>query len=194
VAIVDALAACGGLTPRGAAAAAGASASPRGERAAIAAGLAEVVHPGRLETVALAPPVVLDGAHNPHGARALGRYLTARRERPRLLVLAVSADKEVGGILAGVARSVEGVIATRYAQPRSLAAEALAGRAAVYHDIVEVAAALASAVERARRVAGPAGLVAVAGSLFAVAEVRPQFVPMAVDPLALSDPPPPGGG
>jgi dihydrofolate synthase/folylpolyglutamate synthase len=108
-----------------------------------------------------------------------------------MLVMAVSADKDVTGLLAGVAGGIDGLIATRYDQPRSLAPDALAARARVHHDLVDVAPDLATAVERARRIAGPRGLVAVAGSLFAVAEVRPRFVPMAIDPIRVGDPAPP---
>jgi dihydrofolate synthase/folylpolyglutamate synthase len=196
IAIVDALAAIGALPPattRAAPAAPPSAGTPaadlaRGAPTIVEAGLAAVVHPGRLETVASAPRVVLDGAHNPHGARALARYLAGVRERPRLVVLAVSADKDVGGLVAAFAGVVEGVIATRYDQPRSMSAEALAARAAVHHDLVDVAPDLATAVERARRAAGPYGLVAVAGSLFAIAEIRPRFAPMAIDPIRVGDP------
>ncbi|HVV84390.1 MAG TPA: cyanophycin synthetase, partial [Kofleriaceae bacterium] len=153
-------------------------------------GLASVVHAGRLETVATAPTLVLDGAHNPHGARALGRYLAARPERPRVVVLAVSADKDVDGLVAGVATAADAIVCTRYDQPRSLGPDALAARARVHHDLVDTAPDLAAAVVRARRLAGARGLVAVAGSLYAVAEVRPRFVPMPIDPVRVGDPAP----
>jgi hypothetical protein len=81
-AIVDALVALGAI------------AAPPEVRAA---GYAAAVHPGRCEVVATAPTVLLDGAHNPDGARALANAIAARPERPRALVLAVSADKDVGG-------------------------------------------------------------------------------------------------
>ena len=188
VAIVDALLAAGALPPLEAAGLVG---GPAAVRAIVEKGLRDVVHPGRLETVAAEPLVILDGAHNPHGARALGRFLARRPERPRVLVAAVSADKDVAAMLAALAPAVDAVIGTRYDQPRSMTPAALAAIAAVHHDDVQVAPDLAAAVDQARRVAGPAGLVAVAGSLFAVAEVRPRFVPMAIDPLRVGDPAPP---
>lgn len=64
----------------------------------------------------------------------------------------------------------------------------LAARLAAAGIAAEAAPDLTAAVDRARAVAGPAGLVVVAGSLFAVGEVRPRFVPMAVDPLVVTDP------
>ncbi|MCL4228195.1 MAG: bifunctional folylpolyglutamate synthase/dihydrofolate synthase [Myxococcales bacterium] len=148
--------------------------------------LAAVRHPGRLEVVAAAPTVLLDGAHNPHAAAALARDLAARPERPRVLVLAVSADKDVAGIARPLVGAVERVIASRYAQARGLDPETLAAVAGT----ADLAPSLDAAVDQARALAGPGGLVVVAGSLYAVGEVRPRFVPMPVDPVAVSDPSP----
>ncbi|MBK9031698.1 MAG: bifunctional folylpolyglutamate synthase/dihydrofolate synthase [Myxococcales bacterium] len=153
-----------------------------------AAGYAAAVHPGRLEQVARGPTVVLDGAHNPAGAAALARAIAARPERPRVLVLAISADKDVDGIVAPLAAVVDATIATRYDQPRALAPAALAARVRACGGLVECADDLTAAVDQARTAVGLGGLVVVAGSLFAVGEVRPRFRPMAVDPLVLSDP------
>lgn len=153
-------------------------------------GYAAVVHPGRLEQVDDRPVVLLDGAHNPHGAAALARHLAARTERPRVLVLAVSADKDVDGMIAALGPAVELVVATRYSQPRALAPPDLAARvraggiAAVERDD------LSQAIDAARAHAGSAGLVAVAGSLYAVGEARPRFRPMPIDPWQVSDPAP----
>lgn len=185
LAALDALVAAGGLPALAAAHALG---GPAAVAVAIEQGLASVVHPGRLETVARAPTVVLDGAHNPHGAAALARHLRTRRERPRVLVLAVSADKDVAALVAEVATAVDALVCTRYDQPRALPAERLAALARVHHDVVLVADDLAAAVTRAVTLAGADGLVVVAGSLYAVAEVRPRFVAMAVDPVRTADP------
>ena len=71
----------------------------------MAAALATVRHPGRFEVIGpdAAPPgvprIILDGAHNPHGAHALAEALRERGERP-VLVVAVSADKDVAAIAA----------------------------------------------------------------------------------------------
>ena len=93
--------------------------------AARARALAGVRHPGRFEEIAGPPRIILDGAHNPHGARALAAVLAERGERP-VLVAAVSADKDVAAIAAALAPAVRAVIATRYRQERSLDPAALA--------------------------------------------------------------------
>lgn len=174
-AIVDALVALGAI------------AAPPEVRAA---GYAAAVHPGRCEVVATAPTVLLDGAHNPDGARALANAIAARPERPRALVLAVSADKDVAAIVAPLVGVVDVVIASRYDQPRSMAPPALAAIARAAGALVEIADDLEAAVDRARDAVGLGGLVVIAGSLFAVGEVRPRFRAMAIDPLVVTDPAP----
>lgn len=151
-----------------------------------AAGYAQVVHPGRLDEVV--PGLLLDGAHNPHGAAALAAYVATRPERPKVLVVAVSADKDVDGILAPLVPRFDAVIATRYDQARALEPAALAARARAAGALCETAPDLTDAVDRARAAVGRGGLVVVAGSLFAIGEVRPRFAPMAIDPIRLSDP------
>ncbi|HUQ06188.1 MAG TPA: cyanophycin synthetase [Kofleriaceae bacterium] len=158
-------------------------------------------HPGRLEVVAVAPTVMLDGAHNPHGARALARFVARRSERPRVLVLAVSADKDVRAMVEPLASAgvFDLIVAAEYAQARALPRDALADVIRQTGDgtdggiRVEIASGdLRDAVAAARATAGVDGLVIVAGSLYAVGEVRPAFRPeMPVDPLAVSDPAPP---
>src|SRR5262249_45979289 len=111
--------------------------------------LAAVRHPGRFEVIAGSPPVILDAAHNPHGAHALAAALRARGERPQL-VLAVSADKDAAEIVRALRGAVAGVIATRYQQARALDPDALAAIVgAVAPELpVETAPSLADALAR----------------------------------------------
>jgi dihydrofolate synthase/folylpolyglutamate synthase len=155
------------------------------------AGLAAARHPGRLETVATDPRVVLDGAHNPHGAHALAAAIATMPERPRVLVLAVSADKDVAGLVDALAGAVDAVVATRYRQPRSLEPAALAAVVAARGVAVEAAADVPAAIARARDLAGAGGVVVVAGSLFAVGEARVHLLGVPADPYLVTDPAPP---
>ena len=71
-------------------------------------GIAEARWPGRLEHVAPNPDIILDGAHNPAGARALARYLERfYRGRKLWLIYGAMRDKaveEIAGILFPLAR------------------------------------------------------------------------------------------
>jgi len=159
--------------------------------AARARALAEVRHPGRFEVIdaAGAPRIILDGAHNPHGARALAEVLAERGERP-VLVAAVSADKDVAGIAAALAPAVRAVIATRYQQERSLPPADLAARFRAAAGPggappVEEEPDLPAALAAARRLGGT---ILVAGSLFLVGEARVLLLGAPVDPIAVTDP------
>jgi dihydrofolate synthase/folylpolyglutamate synthase len=139
--------------------------------------LASLHHPGRFE---LAGDVILDGAHNPHGARALAATLRERGIRP-VLVIAVSADKDVRAIAGALAPMVSAVVATRYQQQRALAPEQLA----THFEGAHVAADLAAALARARTLGSP---VLIAGSLFIVGEARTLLLGAPTDPVRVSDP------
>jgi dihydrofolate synthase/folylpolyglutamate synthase len=153
--------------------------------------LARVHHPGRFERVRIADPaggeleLVLDGAHNPHGARALAMTLHELSLRPAL-VIAVSDDKDVLRIARALAPEVSAVIATRYGQERASPPSHVAQvfRAAGLSE-VEEAPDLAAAVARASTRGAP---ILVAGSLFLVGEARVRWLGAPVDPIVVSDP------
>jgi dihydrofolate synthase/folylpolyglutamate synthase len=66
----------------------------------IHAGFAAVTSPGRCETVFHDPTVILDAAHNPHGAKALADTLESEFTFDEIVgVFAAFADKDVEGIL-----------------------------------------------------------------------------------------------
>jgi dihydrofolate synthase / folylpolyglutamate synthase len=161
------------------------------DEAARRRGLLAARHPGRFEEVARDPRVIVDGAHNPHGAQALARQLAAL-PRPRVLVLAVSADKDVAGIAAPLLAESDAVIATAYRQERAMAPAQLAARLRQLGgtEVGEVgeAGTIEEALALARQKAGQGGAVVVAGSLFLVGEARVALLGGEVDPIRLSDP------
>jgi len=151
--------------------------------------LAQVRHPGRMELVPGSPPIWLDGAHNPHGAAALAEAAAAL-PAPRALVLAVSADKDVAGILAPLVPVFATLVATRYQQPRALdpAALATAARAAGFTDVSEAPSlpdALLTMVHSTI-----VRSVVIAGSLMLVGEARSRLVGAPTDPMVVTDPAP----
>lgn len=140
--------------------------------------LLRVVHPGRFEQLG---DLILDGAHNPHGARALATAFGELGIRP-VLVLAVSADKDVRAIVDALAGSVRAIVATRYQQDRAMDPAELARIAGTSH----VAETLVDAVALARTLGSP---IAIAGSLFLVGEARVLYANAPADPVRVSDPP-----
>ncbi len=122
------------------------------DRARAIAAAARVVVPGRLQTIGSEPLVLVDGAHNPHGARALAAELPAAvgDRRPLVGVIAILADKDVDGVLDELAPCLQAAVATQSASPRALAAADLAARIAARGVPAEVCTPPSAALARAR--------------------------------------------
>jgi len=135
------------------------------------AGIASTCWPGRLERIAERPEIILDGAHNPAGTRALAEYIrTFYSGRHIWIVYGVMRDKAASEMAAALFPLAERVIVTAPANTRAMTPEEIpAAHATVTHSVRE-------AVELARQ-ADPECAVFVTGSLFVVGEARALLVP-----------------
>ncbi len=138
----------------------------------VADGLAQVTSPGRLQLVGVAPTVLVDSAHNPHGARALVAALGDSFDFDEWgIVLGAFGDKDIAGIVSTIVPAATHVFATapdsdRATDPDTLAdlVEAAGAQVTVHRDLAEAAEAArewASASER--RAVVIAGSVVLAG-------------------------------
>lgn len=131
---------------------------------------ADVHWPGRLEYFG---DVILDGAHNEPGVRALCAYMDAWLPKEKTVLLTgMMADKDVSAMTQMLAPRVRCVVTTQPAIPRAMAAQELA---AVFEKQGASALAIAApkaALERAREIAGEDGTVLCAGSLYLIGEIR----------------------
>jgi dihydrofolate synthase/folylpolyglutamate synthase len=144
--------------------------------AAIERGIATARWPGRLELVSTHPEIILDGAHNPSGARALVSYIERFYAGRKLcLVYGAMRDKAVVEVTGALFPSFATVIATRPAQERATLPETireLSGR-----DDIIVTGNVAEAIEKARAL-DPDTVIFVTGSLFVIAEARSLIPPL----------------
>ena len=93
--------------------------------------LGAITSPGRLEVVRRSPTVLLDAAHNPGGALATAEAVAEEFAFDHLVgVVAVSADKDVRGLLEAFEPVLDEVVVTRNSTPRSMAVPELAALAA----------------------------------------------------------------
>ena len=150
----------------------------------VRAAFAEVTSPGRLEIIRRSPTILLDAAHNPHGAEAVAAALEDSFSfSPLVGVMGVMEDKDHDGVLAAFEPHLAHLVCTQNSTPRSMSAAAL-GRAAAEvfgEDRVSVVPDLADAIDRAATLAEAgeavdvsigAGAVLVTGSVVTVGEAR----------------------
>jgi dihydrofolate synthase/folylpolyglutamate synthase len=150
----------------------------------VRAAFEEVTSPGRLEVVRRSPTIVLDAAHNPHGAAAVVAALEdSFTFSPLIGVLGVMADKDYEAVLAAFEPAMAAVVCTQNATPRALPAEQLAevARGIFGIDRVYVAPRLDDAIDQAATLAEEGGVfgeaigsggVLVTGSVVTVGEAR----------------------
>lgn len=143
---------------------------------AVAAGLAGVHWPARMEVLGHHPLVVLDCAHNVASAQALVDTLeTSFPRQRRMLILAVSADKDLPGMLRVLAPHFHQAFLTRYGgSQRGAAPEHLAELLAREAPLpTQICADAGQAWQAARALAGPDDLLCITGSVFLAGELRP---------------------
>lgn len=139
---------------------------------ALASGIERTSWPGRMEVFGEAPRIMLDGAHNPAGARALAESLRDVPHDALILVAGVMADKDAEEIFNPLLPLAELVYTVSPAMERAMPSQRLAvifrSLGVNCHDAVTVAEGL----EQARNAARKGDLILVCGSLFIVGEAR----------------------
>jgi dihydrofolate synthase / folylpolyglutamate synthase len=137
--------------------------------AAIQQGIAATRWPGRLERLSENPEVVVDGAHNPAGARALAAYIDRfySGERKRLIFGAMR-DKAIGEIAEILFPRFDEIVLTAPKQSRAVSPEALLEM--IDHPNIRTAATLEEALADATTT------TFISGSLFLVGEARQLFL------------------
>jgi len=137
--------------------------------AAVRLGLARVSWPGRFQLIQRRPALLLDGAHNPTGAQALASSL--RHYFPResvTLVVGISRDKDLGGILKVLAPLARRMILTAARNPRAATPGELQAHFPAFDGEVALASTPTDALETAFK--RPDEVTVVTGSLFLVAD------------------------
>ena len=144
----------------------------------------QVTSPGRLEVIRRSPSIVLDAAHNPHGAAAVVEALEdSFAFSPLIGVVGVMADKDYETVLATLEPAMAAIVCTQPRTDRALPAEELAevARGIFGIDRVYVARRMEDAIDQAATLAEEGGVfgeaigsgaVLVTGSVVTVGEAR----------------------
>jgi dihydrofolate synthase/folylpolyglutamate synthase len=155
----------------------------------VRAAFADVTTPGRLEVVRRSPTIVLDAAHNPHGAEATAAALEDSFQLdPIVGVVGVMGDKDAEGLLAAFEPHLAHVVVTQSSTDRAMPATDLARTAVEVFgehrvtveprlgDALDVATTLAEAGAALGGSSMGSGAVLVTGSVVTVGEARSLLV------------------
>ena len=136
--------------------------------------VADLSSPGRLQLVRTEPALLLDGAHNPAGAKTLAVSLKSEfSDKPLVGLVAVLSDKDVAGVFGELAGCFEQLVVTESSSNRSLDIADLE-KLAIEHSgtKTEAVSSVRVALERARMIALEIdGMVVVTGSISLVGDV-----------------------
>ncbi len=137
----------------------------------VAGALLKVTWPGRLQKVGSNPDIYLDGAHNPHGIRALEPELKRLKgDRRLVLLLGVMKDKRIKEMTSKIAPLADEIIVTQAPLDRACLPERLAVEVKTYCPMVTVTSSVAEALTLARERARAEDLIFLTGSLYCVGE------------------------
>jgi dihydrofolate synthase/folylpolyglutamate synthase len=139
--------------------------------ASIADGIRETHWPARFHVIPGSPEYILDVAHNPAGAWALRSTLSAAFEgRSLTFVFGAMRDKAIGEMSEILFPLADHVILTRVENPRAATPEEIRTASVRTSTDMEDAVDVESAMQRARNLAGPTGVIVITGSIYLVGE------------------------
>ncbi len=143
-------------------------------QSAVLKGLKNAFIPARAEVVSSEPLIVLDGAHNPDGAKVLQEIMSDYNNITA--IIGVMQDKNYEQLLYETLPLCRNVVCVRVSgNPRSLSAEALQGVAKNYCKNVFTAESYREAIDKARCAAGK-NPIFIFGSLYLASAIRPLLL------------------
>jgi dihydrofolate synthase/folylpolyglutamate synthase len=145
-------------------------------------GLETVSWPGRFQVIMQKPLIVIDGAHNQASIRqfkltlagyirnCMGFKTNKDPFNKAILIIGVSADKDIAGIVSELCLLFNKVIITRSRHPRAMATGSIATEFGKYELEVDVTQSVSEAISLAFSEAGEGDLICITGSLFVAGE------------------------
>jgi dihydrofolate synthase/folylpolyglutamate synthase len=147
---------------------------------AVRAGFANVTSPGRCEVIHRDPTIILDAAHNPHGAKAIAETMQSEFTFDEVTgIVALMADKDALGILQALEPIMNQIIVTTNSSERSMKVAELSNLATQVFgaDRVFAEETLQAAIDRAvkdavRPLSDESLAILITGSVVTVGEAR----------------------
>lgn len=143
---------------------------------AVRKGLLNAKWPGRLEIINRDPVVIIDGAHNAEGAKALSRSLELYFPgREKTFIIGVLKDKDFIPMIEAVAPIAERFVTVTPNSERAISAKELAIIIKSYCKNVQVSDTIEEAIEKSMSLSPPGGIICAFGSLYYIGGIREIF-------------------
>lgn len=137
----------------------------------IKSGFTKVRWPGRFQILKQKPTLLVDGAHNIQSVKRLIDSLRIYLSYHTIyLIIGISSDKNITGIVKELVSLSPQVIATHSTHPRAASPSIIAAEFSKYGIIAKVSSSISLAIRETLTVATEEDLICVTGSLFVVAE------------------------
>ncbi len=134
---------------------------------------------GRLEIIKDAPPVLIDGAHNPSAACALSKYLErilGSKYRRIIMIVGTMNDKDINGILQPILPLSSEIIFASPAYERAASPDTLAALSSTMGFHSRKALSVNDALNMAEDIYMPGDLIVVTGSFYTAGEAKEALV------------------
>ncbi len=143
--------------------------------ACVKEGLQGVSMPARFEIVSKSPLIILDGAHNPQGMKALSETVKDIKAKRKLMIIGMLADKDYDTSLSAICPFVDEIITVDVNNPRALDAKALMLASLKYCENVSFENNLKKAYTKALKALDKEDMLLICGSLYMVSDMRRFF-------------------
>lgn len=134
-------------------------------------GLSRADWPARFQVINKRPLVILDGAHNPAGIKALLRTVSDMTKGDLYIVAGILKDKDLSGMMGIISRYADTVIAVAPDNPRACAPEVIASEAKKHGLKTVVGSFPDEGLKKSLKMASSSDVICVCGSLFTCADV-----------------------
>nr|WP_314465329.1 folylpolyglutamate synthase/dihydrofolate synthase family protein [uncultured Clostridium sp.] len=146
------------------------------QQRAITEGVKNAKIPARQEIIRTSPLVLLDGCHNPEGAKALQDSLYKLPSQRLTVIMGVLADKDYNVMVKEIASLAHHFIAVTPDNPRALASQSLALTAKAYCSNVYNFDEMRQALDFATEITMQSDSICVCGSLYLAQQIRPLLL------------------
>lgn len=127
---------------------------------------------GRLEIISKKPLIIMDGAHNIEGAKALREYTDEFVDSLSVLIFAVMREKKIREISEILFPAAEKVILTMFPFHKSATPQEILSQTPSFRDKISCESDPGQALEKAIRLVNDRGSILIAGSLYIVGEMK----------------------